>query len=266
MPAIANTASRLLSININENTGPYDSGFQNILERIVAGGDTLPSADILLAQNALYVAEKSFIQSCNQYFVFANGGLNQGATKYNWAEDSNTYNLDYPTAITYNTLGVTGNAVDQYVSLNFNASLHGGVKYTRDSASRGAYVEGVPGAGPIDGLGGNTRNGFRTTNSTGVHKINNSAVLAATIDFSGAGEKTIVRYDANNISGYNAGVKTDTTAASIVMDNGEQFLLRSFTTFSANTISKYFIGPSFTQAQLNSQRLNYAAYRTAIGL
>lgn len=247
----------------------FDADFQLIVNRAVALGYTLPSAQILAAQNAYFIADKAFIQSNNIFYVWANGGAAQNFALLNWAENSNTFNADYPTTIGYGVSGITGNGTDRFVSTNWNASTNGAGKYTQNSASRGAYMEVVVGVtNVVDGTastGG--RNSFRTQNSASVHKINQGGTnLAANLNF-GVGEITIVRYDSTNVSGYNAGVKTDTTATSAAMTNEEQVILKTgAAVFGDGTMSKYFCGPGHLQATLDAHRLNYAAYRTAIGL
>lgn len=256
--------------NLLGGGGGFDSDFIAIVDRGIALGYTLPSSQILNAMNAYYIADKTFIQSNNIFYIFANGGAAQNFALLNWAENSNTFNGDYPTAITYNTLGIKGNAIDQYFSTNWNASANGGGKYTQNSASRGLYLEALPLVVTIfDGtMTTGSRNTFRNDNSLSLHKINQGGTnLAGAIDFTGLGEKTIVRYDATNVSGYNRGTKTDTTATSAAPVNEEQVVFRmGAAAFGDSTISKYFCGPGHSQAALDAHRLNYAAYRTAIGL
>lgn len=248
----------------------YDPDFQNILTRAAGLGYTLPSAAILSAMNTYFIADKTFIQSNNIFYIFANGGAAQNFALLNWAENSNTFNADYPTSITYGLTGVAGNGTDQYISTNWNPSTNGGVKYTQNSAARGCYVEATGAVtNLIDGvLTTGSRDCMRSVSSTTLHKINQgSNNLASALTFVTAGDKALVRYDSTNVSGYNNGAKTDTTATSAAPINEERTIFRAgAAAFGDVTISKYWNGPGHLQAALDAHRINYAAYRTAIGL
>jgi len=77
----------------------YDSDFQNILNRATVLGYTLPSSTVLAAMNTFFISQKSFIQACNIFYVFANGGAAQNFALLNWAENANTFNADYPNLV-----------------------------------------------------------------------------------------------------------------------------------------------------------------------
>lgn len=248
--------------------GGFDSDFQNILNRNTVLGNTSPTSLVLAAQNRFYTNTKSVIQSMSIFYVLGNG---LGAENYkllNWGENSNTFNADYPTSITHSAAGVKGNGIDQYISTNWNASTNGGLKYTLNSASRGAWIYTLGLSQTIDGtMATSGRNSMRNQSSLSVHKINQGGNnLAGALDFSGTGYVSINRTDSTNVSGYNDLTKTDTTATSVSLHNEEQVIFKTGATFGNPVLSMYFCGPSLTEAQHNLLRNNFAAYLTEIGV
>lgn len=247
----------------------FDSDFNNILIRGDALGYTRPNSNVLTAQNKLFTNEKEFIQSCNIFYVFANGEA--GAENFkllNWAENSNTFNADYPTAITHSIQGIKGNDTNQFISTNWNASINGGSKYTLDSACRGAWIFSTAASGTvIDGtITTASRNCMRNQSSATLHKINQGGGdLAGALSFSGTGYVAIDRSSSTVVSGYNDLVKTDTTANSVSLLNEEQTLLRAGSAFGGVGISVYFCSGSKTEAAHNSFRNSFATYLSEIG-
>lgn len=249
--------------------GGLDAGYNNILTRASALTYTLPSGVVLAAQNKFYANTKSVIELLNLCYVAANGTGADNFRLLNWAENSNTFNADYPTAITHSAAGWKGNGTDQYISTNWNASTNGGAKYTQNSACRGAWIYTAAVALVVDGvMTTGARNTMRNQNSLSVHKINQAGTnLAVTLDFSGTGYIALDRADSINVSGYNDLVKTDTTATSAAPVNEEQTIFRAgAAAFGDPVIGLYIAGPHLTEPQHNLLRNNFATYLTEIGL
>lgn len=241
-------------------SGGYDAGYAAILARASAAGYATTGVN-LANQNAGYVLGKSVIAKLNLLYIFKNGGQAQDFTMLNWADSS--FNCDYPTAITYNSSGVTGNGTDQYISTNFNCSTNGGGKYALAAACRGAWVMASAAPEVFDGtLTTGSRNCMRAASSTSLHKLNQgSGNLAGALNFIATNEYVAIdTLDGSSISGYNGLTKTDTTHTATVILNEEQVILRTGgTVFGASTLAAYFLGGHLTQAE-------HATLRSAIAL
>lgn len=223
----------------------FDAGYSAILAR--ASGLSYATPTVLTAQNKFYKNTKSVIELLNIFYVFANGTGADNFRLLNWTENSNTFNADYPTSITHSSAGVKGNAVDQYISTNWNPSTNGGSKYTLNSASRGMWVYTIAASVTLmDGtITTGSRNCMRNQSSSSLHKINQgSGNLAGALDFSGTGYIAINRSSDTVVSGYKGLTKTDTTATSVSIVSEEQTIFKNATVFGDMVASMYFCGPS----------------------
>lgn len=249
-----------------------DAGLDPGFSAIAARGDayTIPSAVVITAQNKFYKNTKSVIELLNICYIFANGAAGAENWKLlNWAENSNTFNADYPTVITHSPAGVKGNAADQYISTNWNPSTNGAGKYSLNSACRGMWVYTIAATVTLmDGtLTTGSRNCSRNQSSSSLHRINQgSSNLAGALDFSGTGYMAIDRSSDTIVSGYNRLVKTDTTATSVSVISEEQVIFKNAAVFGDMVASLYFTGPHLTEAQHNLFAANFQTYLTEIGL
>jgi hypothetical protein len=237
--------------------------------RINALGYTVPSATILAAMDTFFTSIGTTITAKFDvlYILAMNNAALQNAASLNLITPA-SYQMTYVNTPTYAAKGIMGNGSTSYAQTNFNPATNG-VQYTLNAASRVFYLETIPTLGTsMEGaLTTNTRNNTTYNAASTVNRINSGGnSLSAAVDLTGVGYKAIDRLDATNLSTYNELVKSDRTQSAVALLSEVQTLGKNGTAFSNSEFGIYGMGGHLTEAQHNTFRAAYLAYRTAIGL
>lgn len=235
------------------------AAYTAILTAATNAGYSHPSAAIQAAGNTL-INSTPEILLCNIFYIFANGGASQNFGLINWADPGN-FTADLVGTMNYATGGLKGNAVDGYISTNWNAATNGGSKYTLNSACRGMWAYDVPANILLDGtITTGSRNCMRYQSSSSLHKINQgSGSLAGALNL-GVQGFIALDLDTGVVKGQTGTTITSTTNTPSVVLSEEQTILKSGTTFGDTRISMYFCGPHFTDTQRNNIKANVETY------
>ncbi len=177
------------------------------------------------------------------FYLFANNGSKEFAT-INWKAPSLYQATLVNSPIFTTNQGIAGDAASAYIETNFNPSTHG-VNYTQDNAGRFAWVYSTVAAAPIDSMAGGLGNRMLSS-SPSSQRINQGAStnLASAADLSGTGLRQINRTSSTNVELFSGTTQLSRTATSAAISNATQQLLRSNTTYGANSLSAYGLGAS----------------------
>jgi hypothetical protein len=222
----------------------YDADYQAILDRGTELGFTLPSDDEKLKQNQLVIDLKNAgaWSKIDCLYLFATAS-NSNFARIDWKNFTHTATLfNAPTFISGK--GFQGNGSSSYIDTNFNP-VTDGVNYTQNNASRYIFMDTASGTAALDGIETvNTNRMLRSTVST--QTINQgSSTLNSVFNFTNVkGMKSIHRTSATNVELFNGISGESRTATSASLENKNQFILRSGTSYGAHTISFYMNGAS----------------------
>jgi hypothetical protein len=222
----------------------YDADYQAILDRGTELGFTLPSDDEKLKQNQLVIDLKNAgaWSKIDCLYLFATAS-NSNFARIDWKNFTHTATLfTAPTFISGK--GFQGNGSSSYIDTNFNP-VTDGVNYTQNNASRYIFMDTASGTAALDGIETvNTNRMLRSTVST--QTINQgSSTLNSVFNFTNVkGMKSIHRTSATNVELFNGISGESRTATSASLENKNQFILRSGTSYGAHTISFYMNGAS----------------------
>lgn len=245
----------------------YSTEYQAVLDRATTLTYTKPDKTRNDAWDVFIKARKAdgslAIMDVLYNFQWNNASLQNFASLNHISPSANQ--ASYVNSPTYGVKGIKGNASTSYVSIYNPVAT--GVKYLRDSASRGMYVSTAPGTGnALDGLVGSTNNRMVGINAVS-QKINQgSSNLNVAVNFAGTGYRAINRSDNTNVQAYTGVTKSLHTATSAALDNEAQVLGQNSGSFSDTEFGMYYMGGSLTETQHNNIRNDYLTFLTAIGL
>ena len=234
-------------INARSGVLPYFSGFTTeykaVLAEGVAQGYTLPSAGQQVKQNTLMVAliSSGVWAKLDVLFVLANDGGASFAC-INWKNPSGAKATLVSSPTFTSNQGFTGNGTSSYLLTGYNPL--GAGNYQLNNASRYVYVRTATANRVLDGVEANTTNSMTTFVSANQRINQSGANLAASIDFSGVGMKSIHRTSSTAVSCYNDNTATNTTATSTGFNGLEQAILRSQSGYGTAQVSFYAMGAS----------------------
>lgn len=222
----------------------FDPSYVAVLARGTALGYTLPTLSNQVKQNALVIALKNggTWAKLDALYIFATDGDQNFAT-INWKTPA-SFQITRNSSPTFTALqGFTGDGVAASLNTNFNWFVNG-TNYVRDSASRGMWVR-TAGNITLDGIPGTTANNLNLANVIGQRINCGTTPLAASMNFSGTGLKTINRTSSTVVVGYNNTTSQSSTSGSDISSNN-QFILRNNSSFGTSQISLYFLGAQLT--------------------
>jgi hypothetical protein len=197
------------------------------------------------------------------FYNFANNGSANFGT-LNWKSPT-TKQCTFETSPSnfISNQGIQGTGLG-FINTNFNPTI-GTNNYVQNNASRFLYMyaEGVSTNVSLDGVLVNTRNSMLRS-LTSAQRINQAALgVSPAFNFNGTrGMKSIHRTNATNVELFNGTTQENRTAASSVMENSTQTILKASSTieFGTHTVSMYAMG-----ASLVSENASFVAdYNTYI--
>jgi len=239
----------------------FDTDYQAVLTYATTQGYTLPSAGQQTLQNQLVVDLKAggVWSKLDTFAVFATNG-NIDFALIDWKRLSQYTAVNSPTFTT--NQGFTGNGTSSYVDTNFNPSTSG-VNYTLNNASRYFFPNAFVATTRLDGNSATGHNSMRRSSFTS-QTINTANVLAAAFDYTvDINPKSIHRTSSTSVDLYNGTIGTTGVQTSTSIVNSNQFVLRSFNSYGAHTVSAYAMGASLVAE--NTAFVNaYNTYKSAL--
>jgi hypothetical protein len=238
----------------------YDADYQDILNRAVALGYTLPNDAQQIVQNQLVLdlKEGGVWSKLDVFYVFATGtGATNAFASLNWKSPT-LYQGTLTNPLTFATnVGFTNNSTGS-ISTNFIPSSQG-VNYQKDDASRFAWIQNV-GIGFIDGIMSNGVNRMTFAGNPDTQNINNGTTSNAIGALSGVGLKSINRPANNQIRLFqNTTLSVSGTTTSTASSPAAQLIFRSsggstptILNYGTHTISVYGMGASLVTAGGNA--------------
>lgn len=255
----------------NSGYTPINFELQNIINRAHAEGFTIPNTSILLYCDNLITDMKNdgFWVLSDVYFNFAYNDTNlSDFATINWKNPNGGLGLaTLSGGLLYQNNGFKGNGSNGFINTNFNSS-RASFNYTLDNAGRFLVVseDATLTTMNYDGTTSVNRNNI-LRNTTTQHRINSSAnVLGVSFNMIGVGLKSIMRDSSVDVRLQNTSNKLTTTQTSTILENSNQFILRSGTFYSDACVSNYYMGASLTTTQIDNFRVYYNTYLTNIGL
>lgn len=226
----------------------YDPDYEAILNFASSQGYTLPSSGQQDIQNTLMLAYKAANgwSRCDMLKVYATDG-DQNFSCIDWKNPTSgrmTSRVSSPTFTT--NQGYNSNGTTSYLNTNYNAATQG-VNYTQNDASQFMWIHSTGASAtltdtPICGLAANNGNNIFISN-TAAQRINQGTAtsLAAAVDFTGAGWKSLNRTSSTVVTGFKNTTRTDTTATSAAVGSSNTTVLRRGTNNYNNINSKVAI-------------------------
>jgi hypothetical protein len=246
----------------------YDADYQDVLDRAVDIGYTLPNDAQKIVQNQLVLDLKAgdVWDKLDVFYVFATGtGATNTFASLNWKAPT-SYQATLTNPLTFATnVGFTNNSTGS-ISTNFIPSANG-FNYQKDDASRFAWIQNV-GVGFIDGIMSNSVNRMTFTGTPDTQNINNGTTSNAIGALSGVGLKSINRPANNQIRLFqNTTLSVSGTTTSTASSTAVQLIFRSSggstpttANYGTHTISVYGMGASLVtsggDATLNTNLYN----------
>jgi hypothetical protein len=239
-------------IGLNPNTTYYyrvrastealtDADYQAVLDYATTQGYTLPSASQQLLQNQLVVDLKDggIWSKLDTFAVFATDGDSDFAL-IDWKRVTDYTAVNSPTFTTNE--GFEGNGTSAYIDTNYNPSTSG-VNYTLNDACFGGVKNiNISNTAYFLGCSINARNSLRGSGS-GANRINQSTIIfSPSADFSSYNFVALHR-DSSTTGAFSYDNTIVTSAAnSTIIENSNQFVLRSGTTYANFGARMYFSG------------------------
>ncbi len=234
------------AIGANRSSGvKYDVNYQEVLDRAVALGFTLPSDEEKLIQNQLMIDLKAAGAYTKADLILVPATKsNSNFGRIDWKNTTRLATLfNAPTFVSGK--GLQGNGSSAYIDTNYNP-VTSGVNYTQNNASRYIFMDTASGTGALDGRSAvNINNSLRASSSN--QRINQGtiALTGGAFDFTATrGMKSIHRTSSTNIELFNGTTQGSRTANSASMTSSNQLILRSGSGYGAHTISFYMNGAS----------------------
>lgn len=233
------------AIGANRSSGvKYDVNYQEVLDRAVALGFTLPNDEEKLIQNQLMIDLKSSGAWAKADTIYVPATTsNSDFGRIDWKNTTRLATLfNAPTFIAGK--GLQGNGSSAYIDTNFNAFTHG-VNYQQNNASRYIFMDTASGTSALDGKSVAGINNMSRV-STANQRINSSLGLTGgNFDFNATrGMKSIHRTSATNVELFNDTTQASRTATSATINDNNQLILRSGAAYGAHTFSFYMNGAS----------------------
>ena len=223
--------------------GSFSAQYNAVLTEASAQGYTLPSPAQQAKQNTLMAAfiSSGVLAKVDVLFIFANDGSKEFGC-INWKNPSGAKANPISSPTWASNAGFTGNGTSSYILTGYNPSGSG--NFTLNNASRYIYVKTATANKVLDGVEANITNSITTFVSFNQRINQSGANVAATIDFSGVGMKSIHRTSSTVVSCYNDNTATNTTATSTGLSGSEQAILRSQSSYGTAQVSLYAMGAS----------------------
>lgn len=221
-----------------------DIEYLAVLHRARSLGYTLPTPSQQKFQNQRLLRELKYAgawQKLDIFYGLANNGSKEFAT-IDWVTPS-AHQITIVNSCTWaSNVGFTGNGTDMYLDTNYNPSSMG-VQYTLDNASRFAWVL-ADNSGNLDGVAASGVNTMIPSSSTSQRINQGAANLSSAADLNGTGLTVINRTSSTNVELFKNTTQISRTATSTSVNNANQLILRSSTTYGSHTISAYGMGAS----------------------
>jgi hypothetical protein len=252
------TASTTYYYRLRASTDPYfDTDYQAVLDYATTQGYTLPSAGQQTLQNQLVVDLKAggIWSKLDTFGVFATDGDSDFAL-IDWIRLSDYTAVNSPTFTTDE--GFQGDGVSSYIDTNFNPSTSG-VNYTLNDACFGGVKNiNVSNTDYFLGCSVGGRNLMRASSSS-ANRINQAGgSFSPSANFSSFNFVALHR-DSSTTGAFSYDNTIVTAAAnSVSIENSNQFVLRSGTTYANFGARMFFMGANL----INENTDFYNAWNT----